>query len=108
MNTTKQLRLAWGVAILFAVLFVLMSVLYARDTGAFTLGVEDLERERTKVTTTCQTAEDLNTSECQEALNDLGRVLKRFESRIKRQADDEKDAARDVEVAPTSTAPLGQ
>lgn len=109
MDTTTKLRLAWIVAGVFAVLFVIMTVLWARETGAFTLGAEDLAAEREKIVEACQTNEDLASPACRDALDDLARLLERFNNKLNREARDAQKALESatIEVS-TSTAPAGQ
>ncbi len=108
MNTTSKLRTAWIVAGILAVLLIIMTALWARSSGAFTLDAKDLAAERNKVNQACDSGESLTTPECQDALESLTKLLKSFENKLNREV---REAAKNNPNPPadtgTSTAPLG-
>ena len=84
----NKLRTAWAVAGIFAVLFIVMTVMWARESGVFG---GDLASQRERVAEACRTADDLQTEGCRAALEDLARLLARFEKRLERMGGDASD-----------------
>ncbi|HEX5774649.1 MAG TPA: hypothetical protein VFY28_01665 [Candidatus Paceibacterota bacterium] len=109
MDIFNKSRLPWIVSGVLAVLLIIMTVLWGRASGAFTLDARDLEAERERLTEVCQTSEDLSSRACREALDDLAGLLQRFENRLQREARDAQKALESatIEVS-TTTAPAGQ
>jgi len=93
----NKLRTAWAVAGILAILLVIMTVMWGRASGAFG---DNLTAQGDKVAEACKSADDLNSPACRDALDDLARLLARFERRIERQQDDANAAK--VEVATTT------
>ena len=93
----NKLRTAWAVAGIFAILFVIMTIMWGRETGFFG---GDLATQRERVAEACRTADDLDTVACRNALEDLARLLSRFENRLERMGGDtsEMTATTSVEV----------
>lgn len=98
----KKLRTAWTVAAVLAVLLVIMTVMWGRASGVFTLGAEDLAAQREKISEACASADDLDTPACRDALDDLARLLGRFERKLDR------DQEKEVNVNATSTVEFTQ
>lgn len=89
----NKLRTAWAVAGILAILLVIMTVMWARESGAFTLGAEDLEAQREKIANACGSADELDTPACRDALDDLARLLGRFERKLEREKKDAEGGA---------------
>jgi hypothetical protein len=96
----KKLRTAWTVAAVLAVLLVIMTVMWGRASGTFTLGAEDLAAQREKISEACGNADDLDTPACRDALDDLARLLGRFERKLEREQEADGSASSTVEIAP--------
>ena len=100
----NKLRTAWTVAAVLAVLLVIMTVLWGRASGIFTLGAEDLAEQRERISEACGSADELDSPACRDALSDLANLLERFERRLEREREDAADAAggatSTAEVAP--------
>lgn len=98
----KKLRTAWTVAAVLAVLLVIMTVMWGRASGTFTLGAEDLAAQREKISEACGSADELDTPACRDALDDLARLLGRFERKLDREQEKETEgsASTTVEIAP--------
>lgn len=84
MNT--KLRTAWTVAAVLAVLLVIMTVMWGRASGVFTLDAGDLERQREEIAEAC--GDDIESPACKDALDDLARLLERFERKLDRESED--------------------
>ncbi len=98
MNMDKKLRTAWTVAGILAVLLIIMTVMWGRASGTFTLGAEDLAEQRNKVAEACKSADDLQSPACKDALDDLARLLGRFDKKLEK--DKQAEATTTVEVTP--------
>jgi hypothetical protein len=96
----NKLRTAWTVAAVLAVLLIIMSGLYAKERGLFTLDARDLERQRDDIAKACGSADELDTPACRDALDDLARLLGRFEKKLDRDQKAEGNASTTVEVTP--------
>lgn len=81
----NKLRTAWTVAGIFAVLFIVMTVMWAQATGFFG---NNLAAQREKVSEACKTADDLKSAACRDALDDLARLLSRFDRQLERMGGD--------------------
>lgn len=97
MNT--KLRTAWTVAAVLAVLLIIMTIMWGRASGVFTLDAGDLERQREEIAEAC--GDQIDTPACRDALDDLARLLARFERQIDRESDDAESGA-------TTTVEVGQ
>lgn len=96
----KKLRTAWTVAGILAVLLIIMTVMWGRESGTFTLGAEDLSDQRNKVAEACKSADDLESPACKDALDDLARLLGRFDKKLEKNKKIDGEASTTVEVAP--------
>lgn len=98
-----KLRTAWAVAGVLAILLIVTTVMWGRESGVF--GGGDLAAQRDRVENACRTADDLDSAACRDALADLARLLARFERRLERA---EEDAETTVEGNVESTIEVGQ
>lgn len=96
----KKLRTAWTVAGILAILLIIMTVMWGRASGTFTLGAEDLSDQRNKVAEACKSADDLQSPACKDALDALARLLGRFDKKLERDREAEGEASTTIEVAP--------
>jgi len=96
-------RTAWTVAGVLAILLIIMTIMWGRESGAF--GGGDLAAQRDRVAEACRSVDDLDSAACRDALEDLARLLGRFERRLERQAD---DVEASVEVNATTSVESGQ
>ncbi|MEK9184331.1 MAG: hypothetical protein AAB892_01210, partial [Patescibacteria group bacterium] len=88
------------VAGILAVLLIIMTVMWGRESGTFTLGAEDLSDQRNKVAEACKSADDLESPACKDALDDLARLLGRFDKKLEKNKKIDGEASTTVEVAP--------
>ncbi|MEK7099639.1 MAG: hypothetical protein AAB883_00670 [Patescibacteria group bacterium] len=97
MNTNKNLKIVIGVLV---VLLIIVTGLWVRAAGYFSLGAEDLAAQRNRIEKLCNTPEKLNSSDCIHALGDLSSLLKKFNTQLEK----ERKANAPAPVA-TSTVP---
>jgi len=97
MNTKKQLTIAWTVAGILAILFLV--ALYFAMNPQKSLGTvlqegrEDISEQRDRIKESCEGTDAASQADCQDELDELADILREF--------------SRDIERA-TSTAPAAQ